>query len=484
MKDKDRIFSAIVVDDEAYRNATYQKVLGNKFNMTFLNNPVEINRKIVMKHDLLIIDVGLCKENRKLTAFSILETYRLTLPTVVVSGQWVDEEGEPSQQILSVPKYKNIIKVISWNDFNKDSDSNTEIGMDIFYAFCEYKNILQVSCGDKFRILHLSDLQFGGSTAGTAHNDNRRIANYLKENELEPDMIVITGDIADKGKEAEYNAAYEWLDTFLKEIWREGGEEDESLRKRVIIVPGNHDYDLSVSASDYYDFQFGAEEKGEFYKKENLHINQKQGFYNFMRFGYHFFHDMDWFLYMDQAIHVNDIFRDWGIRFVLLNSAYQINSDNCEGRFDAFYCDLSCFDDKALIVKEKVYDGLCNILVMHNPPADFGRGSVEGSWGKMQTIIEDNKINMILSGHIHDYQPTSRLSDNGGRYCKNAICISAPTARLDAASRSEDAARGFNIIEFYRENERVKEIIPRYFSIQKASITEIDKENQETFIIK
>lgn len=464
-------FKAVVIDDETKRNKTYLKVLGDKYNVKIINNINEVDRKAIMKNDIMIIDVWF----GEFTAFRIIEEYGLSLPTVLISGKWTDEQGEPNDIILSVPNHKNIIKVISWNSFNNNG-SNIKIGEEIFYQFCKYKNMLISDNEEKFSILHLSDLQFGGNEAGGAFNDYSRIAQFLKDKEINPAIIVITGDIADKGKEKEYQEAYEWLRALIKRIWDTDDEIDADKLKRIVMVPGNHDYDLSVSASDNYVFQFKAEDIETFEKKDNTHTNQKLGFYNFAKFAYKFSNDISWLFYMDKALHINNTFKDWGIRFISLNSAYNISSDNCENRFEKFYCDLSSFNENVLVSEEDVSDGLCNILVSHNPPNNFRKETEKGekSWSRMQTIIQDNRINIIMSGHTHDFKPASRLSDGGGTYCNRAVCISAPSARLNAASRTEDAARGFNVIEFYRENGNVKKIIPRYFILQKASINEID----------
>ena len=136
---KKKIFKAIVIDDESVRNKTYIEVLENKFEVEILNEIFDISRDKIMKCDLLVIDICLSKNVESLTAFKIMDDYNLTLPTVIVSSEWINEKGEPNDFILQVPKYKNIIKVISWNDFNKE-DANSKISEEIFYEFCKIKN--------------------------------------------------------------------------------------------------------------------------------------------------------------------------------------------------------------------------------------------------------------------------------------------------------------------------------------------------------
>ena len=56
--------------------------------------------------------------------------------------------------------------------------------------------------------------------------------------------------------------------------------------------------------------------------------------------------------------------------------------------------------------------------------------------------------------------------------------------RLNAASRTEDANRGFNLIECNKENGVITKIIPRYFELKKATIKEIDEIEMESFKIR
>ena len=125
-------------------------------------------------------------------------------------------------------------------------------------------------------------------------------------------------------------------------------------------------------------------------------------------------------------------------------------------------------------------DSLCNILIMHNPPSDFKgpAGSCMNSWQKLQTIIEDNKVNLCLYGHTHDNNSPYSLRDNGGYYCKNLICVPSPSLRLKSASINEEAHRGFNIIELYKQNGIIDKIIVRRFELVNATINEIEEDDE------
>ena len=481
-----KIFKAVVIDDDEGRNKTYVDVLSEKYDVHIINDISYITRKQIMKFDLLVIDICLSKNVDSLTAFKIMSDYNLTLPTVIVSSQWINDNGEPNEFVLQVPNFKNVIKVIAWNDFNKGK-SNSRISEEIFYDFCKYKNIVLENKHDKCVILQISDPQFGGDTSGLACNDKNRIAAFLKEKNIEPDLMFITGDIADKGKRSEFEQARIWIEEFAKKIWGEEDKLSSENRDRIILVPGNHDYDLSINASDVYQFKFKSEEINTFEKKQHVteYVNQKIGFYNFIEFAYNLTGNIEWYDYTKKAFHLNKKYMNLGINIYTLNSVYNITNRNCENRFDQFYCDLSKIKEEQLHCSEAATDVLCNILVMHNCPTDFRQGTINGekSWNTMQTLIEDNKLNICLYGHTHDFKSAYKLGDNGGQYCKKMLCIPAPSVRLAAASRTDDASRGFNVIELYKEDGVITGVKVRNFELKKASIIEQEDDDDGIYRI-
>lgn len=132
------------------------------------------------------------------------------------------------------------------------------------------------------------------------------------------------------------------------------------------------------------------------------------------------------------------------------------------------------------------FDDLCNILIMHNPPSHFKIDKVNGiqSWQKLQTIIEDNKINICLYGHTHDISLPYLLRDNGGEYCKKMICVPSPSLRLNSSAITEDSHRGFNIIELHKNEGIINSVYVRRFELINASIREITESDDSFFSIK
>ena len=73
------------------------------------------------------------------------------------------------------------------------------------------------------RIAHLSDIHFG-------RVDEQVVARAVEKiNELEPDLVVVSGDLTQRARTREFAAARDFLD---------------SLPKPQLVVPGNHDVPL------------------------------------------------------------------------------------------------------------------------------------------------------------------------------------------------------------------------------------------------
>lgn len=96
-------------------------------------------------------------------------------------------------------------------------------------------------------LLHISDLHFGSAdTEKTLAGDVDQqllVQAILRQTNGAPIIVAITGDVAHTGHPNEYASAFTWLSNLLKEL-------SISLpSRRVLMVPGNHDYSLPLSAA-------------------------------------------------------------------------------------------------------------------------------------------------------------------------------------------------------------------------------------------
>ena len=92
------------------------------------------------------------------------------------------------------------------------------------------------------RWLHLSDMHFGGSL----FFDDRELAECVLDvaqgkagDGWKPDILVVSGDIADKALEDEYREAGRFLEQLLQTF--------DLRRDRVMMCPGNHDIDRNTN---------------------------------------------------------------------------------------------------------------------------------------------------------------------------------------------------------------------------------------------
>ncbi len=93
--------------------------------------------------------------------------------------------------------------------------------------------------------VHLSDIHFGQEKGGQTVIDDDVKASVIDEcrqffagmSQQSIGGVIVTGDIAYAGQEAQYKTAGEWLDELTSAI--------KCKRSDVYVVPGNHDIDRS-----------------------------------------------------------------------------------------------------------------------------------------------------------------------------------------------------------------------------------------------
>nr|MDT0656478.1 pentapeptide repeat-containing protein [Micromonospora sp. DSM 115978] len=100
---------------------------------------------------------------------------------------------------------------------------------------------------DRLTVLHVSDPQFGkehifggngGTTADQAYDTlqarlHEDLTGLAEEHDLRPDLLVVTGDLAEWGLRSEFDQVTAFLGALVEAV--------DLDRSRVVIVPGNHD---------------------------------------------------------------------------------------------------------------------------------------------------------------------------------------------------------------------------------------------------
>ncbi|WP_236848594.1 TIR domain-containing protein [Candidatus Thiodictyon syntrophicum] len=98
------------------------------------------------------------------------------------------------------------------------------------------------------RLLHLSDLHFSTRSQWDADPILRALARFIAADiaahQLYPDLVVITGDLANAGRREEYQLARQWLDGLWSCLTSDPAT--PLARDRLLLVPGNHDVDWGL----------------------------------------------------------------------------------------------------------------------------------------------------------------------------------------------------------------------------------------------
>lgn len=230
-------------------------------------------------------------------------------------------------------------------------------------------------------LIHISDIHFGKADYAVAEHAREKI------NQLNPHLLIVSGDLTQRARSAQFIEARKFLD---------------SLPKPQIIVPGNHDIPLH---NPFARFVTPLEK----YKK---YITE----------------DLEPF-YADEEIAV-----------IGINTARSLTIKDGrinERQVDAIRKKMSALDDKML-----------KAVVTHHPfdlPEGFNEDDIVDNAETAMPQIADCGADVFFSGHLH----VSHIAHTANRYKlptgRNALIIQAGTA---TSTRVRGEVNSFNLIEF------------------------------------
>jgi 3',5'-cyclic AMP phosphodiesterase CpdA len=230
------------------------------------------------------------------------------------------------------------------------------------------------------RIVHLSDLHFGREDSAAVEQLGHIV------NELSPHVVVVSGDLTQRARTAEFRAAKAFL---------------ESLPAPQVIVPGNHDVPL--------------------YNPVDRFLWPLTKFHRYIT-------DEATPAFVDDEIAVVGV----STARSLTIKGGRINMDQVAG-LRSHFCALP--------------EHLLKMVVTHHPfdlPAKAGHGSVVGRAGAALPRLTECGADVFLAGHMH----TSSVMPSAKRYeipgGRNALLVQAGTA---VSERSRGEAQSFNILQ-------------------------------------
>lgn len=236
------------------------------------------------------------------------------------------------------------------------------------------------------RLIHISDLHFGAVDPGLP--DNLRTAIVAAA----PDLVIVSGDLTQRGLENEYRQAREFLD---------------SIPLPRLVVPGNHDVQGTW----------------------NLWERMATPFRNFRRI-----------IQPD----LEPVWREAGVIVIGINSA----------RPAGWYTDWS--RGRVSRRQMKRVRNLCEVmerrslrvLVVHHPPAAPPHGTARHLLGRLREFtdgVNESGVDLVLSGHFHmSYAQALSLPGGPGPGPRTCVLSSVSTA---TSHRLKGEPNGFHVID-------------------------------------
>lgn len=199
---------------------------------------------------------------------------------------------------------------------------------------------------DSVKLIHISDVHFG-------HEDKAaldQLADFTRR--VKPDAVILAGDITQRGRRSEFEAAREWL---------------QDLKFPVLAAPGNHDTPL-INMTARVLAPFARYEK------------YMEG--------------------MDAVDKLTEL-RGGAVRVVAINSARGVQGRRnwADGVIDLK--DL----EKALELLARGPEGAWRLLICHHPLDEPGMSQVSVATkrgGDALKLCAQAHVDAILTGHIHD----------------------------------------------------------------------------------
>lgn len=464
----------LVIDDEwELRQAAYRQLEmrdkrwpGFDIELEFLPAPQDLESRLRRSnYSAFIVDVIL--EKWCVSLPPILAKLGDKIPIALVSIGWTRTNIEEVNTAWEKPNCRSFLL---WSDITGDPRGGgiTRTLMQLSKVIHEYRGLSaapSLQDGDPIRILHLSDLQFGGVNQSRLALEAQECADKIVDDWKTsdgPTFIAITGDIAEHGLPAEYRAAEQWVRSLINRF--------DGLRvpsNRILLVPGNHDVCLPYAAAPRIRLRENTETKEksltmgrrEDHQRADLRIHALVPYLEFTERiageaslrAASVTKDSASLDARESTAWVADQFRHLGIVFYGLNTARPINSNSVPGR--EVHAD-SLNDIKERLQLRPAMRGPEQPLVVglahHYPLSDQGDRSVTNPADFRTFFSGDPKTALFLHGHAHE-----RGFRDEGAAGYRVVVSSAPSLTVRASKRLEDTLRGFTMIELERREGRV-----------------------------
>lgn len=311
----------------------------------------------------------------------------------------------------------------------------------------------------KILFVHLSDMHIEKKTDIENFNQEKMIQALNIVGEIDKCIIVISGDITHSGLGNQYKFAGHMLGNLVKKL------KDNLVGNKwidVLVVPGNHDLDLTNNERTFEDIVNAYKNKNidELMNKEFLSL---KGFFEFANFN-NCFKD-------GQSISQRKITTDRGdIGITLLNTAPLSLLGSTNEDKGAHYISQTELDKT-----KNISNNLFNIVIMHHNVEWFSDAVKEN----LRKTISKN-ISIVFTGHEHD-----GIGENRKFNSKDSLlCFQAPALSGDRVHEkgflgividtNDNCVKGYSFVwneDYYKHQLIASEKLP---SKNSGSILEYD----------
>ena len=462
-----RKYKIAVIDDEIIqdesRKSVYNKLFTeDHFDVIYIDKEKDVISIEELIVDGYIIDINLGKWSMYRSFDKVLPLIKDKGPVFLVSSKWKDYNSQELMDILNSTINNPVKSFFALNEFYDRKSGTapneevfTTIRMKILTDLHSYyrRSPFRPGANDDLNILHISDTQFGDPSTDTGSSLSEvAIAKYLRKNSIQLHFMIVSGDIAYSGISSEYSIAYRWFNKITELIWP-----DKYINDRILIVPGNHDINYKICATDNYNFNLKTNKLDYNIKGGKANEQSEYALAPFRKFAHSITGDDEWLKNTNKLCWVNEKFLNIGLRFYHLNSLSEVDSNN----IDLIKINESILNNIIRTDNAEVF----NIAISHHGMAiDTIKGF--NNWENIRNFNDIGNINLFVHGHGHGWAATLDPQDNNSS--PKMYMIMAPTTHLNGKKRKDP--RGFNLITLKRREERIEKVISQLYEMRGANI--------------
>lgn len=468
-----KTWKILVIDDNAeesdHEASRYQKYIrleqekyeGRQFNLVFAKNGDNARALLRDNYDLVLLDVRLSKwgDDGQGTLFQqLFELADARFTVALVSSNWDTTSMQLVRGFLSAKPLVQLPLFFTFRDFENSAFAAiaTQIVTHIRHQRRLYALNLQPN--EPLRLLHLSDLHFGSDAVKDTLAGEPNIAllhdkivgewpERIGKGSAGPDLIIVTGDIGNKGDPRDYEDALDWLRKFAMLFgW--------SLPSpRILVVPGNHDFSIPLAAAQLISLNkqksvvLSRTAKG----REQLSTYAMQPFSDFAAKA-----STIWQSRGNAAVRswIEVGFAEYGVIFSGINTS-RTTSSKCWPLRHVEVDDIHEVNVAAKACAESLYaDGLFHVMLSHHSLVKYSGVSEEiENADKCSEHLFNNRLapKLLLHGHQHGRWGALPMGND-------FMLIAGPTPTVRPEGRPTDSLRGLNLVTLERSEGRVTSV--------------------------